>query len=72
MRALISVYDKANLVPFAQRLASAGVELISTGGTAQALRTAGLAVIDFDVDRWSDVASGAGRLEAFVRPKDLG
>ena len=34
--------------------------------------TAGLAVIDFDVDRWSDVASGAGRLEAFVRPKDLG
>jgi phosphohistidine phosphatase len=34
--------------------------------------TAGLAVVDFDVDRWSDVASGGGRLEAFVRPKDLG
>ena len=34
--------------------------------------TAGLAVIDFDLEHWSDVADGAGRLEAFVRPKDLG
>ena len=34
--------------------------------------TAGLAVIDFDVAHWSDIANGAGRLEAFVRPKDLG
>jgi phosphohistidine phosphatase len=34
--------------------------------------TAGLAVIDFDVEHWSEVAAGAGRLEAFVRPKDLG
>jgi phosphohistidine phosphatase len=34
--------------------------------------TAGLAVIDFDVDQWSDAANGGGRLEAFVRPKDLG
>ena len=33
--------------------------------------TAGLAVIGFDALRWSDVASGGGRLEAFVRPKDL-
>jgi len=28
-------------------------------------------VIDFDLERWADVAAGAGRLEAFVRPKDL-
>jgi phosphohistidine phosphatase len=34
--------------------------------------TAALAVIDFDVDRWEQVAPGAGRLRAFVRPKDLG
>jgi phosphohistidine phosphatase len=34
--------------------------------------TAALAVIGFDVERWSDVAAGGGRLEAFVRPKDLG
>src|SRR5947208_15650191 len=45
-RALRSVSDKAGLVPFAQTLAAAGVELISTGGTAKALRDAGLAVKD--------------------------
>jgi phosphoribosylaminoimidazolecarboxamide formyltransferase/IMP cyclohydrolase len=45
-RALLSVYDKTGLVPFAQALAQAGVELISTGGTAKALRDAGLLVIE--------------------------
>jgi phosphoribosylaminoimidazolecarboxamide formyltransferase/IMP cyclohydrolase len=45
-RALLSVSDKTGLVPFAQTLAAAGVELISTGGTAKALRDAGLAVKD--------------------------
>ena len=45
-RALLSVSDKTGLVPFAQALAAAGVELISTGGTAKALREAGLTVKD--------------------------
>ncbi len=45
-RALLSVSDKTGLVPFAQTLAAAGVELISTGGTAKALREAGLTVKD--------------------------
>ena len=45
-RALISVTDKSGLVPFAQTLAKAGVELISTGGTARVLREAGLTVKD--------------------------
>ena len=45
-RALLSVFDKTGLVPFAQALAGAGVELLSTGGTARALREAGLAVIE--------------------------
>src|SRR5512143_2013108 len=45
-RALLSVSNKAGLVPFAQTLAAAGVELISTGGTAKALREAGLKVAD--------------------------
>jgi phosphoribosylaminoimidazolecarboxamide formyltransferase/IMP cyclohydrolase len=45
-RALLSVSDKTGLVPFAQTLAKAGVELISTGGTAKALRDAGLTVKD--------------------------
>jgi phosphoribosylaminoimidazolecarboxamide formyltransferase/IMP cyclohydrolase len=45
-RALLSVSDKSGLVPLAQALAAAGVELISTGGTAKALREAGLQVTD--------------------------
>ena len=45
-RALLSVSDKTGLVPFAQILAQAGVELISTGGTAKTLREAGLTVKD--------------------------
>ena len=45
-RALLSVSDKSGLIPFAQTLAAAGVELISTGGTARALRDAGLGVKD--------------------------
>jgi len=45
-RALLSVSDKKGLVPLAQVLATAGVELISTGGTAKALREAGLNVTD--------------------------
>jgi phosphoribosylaminoimidazolecarboxamide formyltransferase/IMP cyclohydrolase len=45
-RALLSVTDKTGLVPFAQQLAAHGVELISTGGTAKALRDAGLTVLD--------------------------
>ena len=43
-RALLSVFDKTGLVPFAQALAASGVELISTGGTARTLRQAGLSV----------------------------
>ncbi len=42
-RALVSVSDKAGLVDFAHELAGAGVEILSTGGSAQALREAGLA-----------------------------
>jgi phosphohistidine phosphatase len=33
--------------------------------------TTGLAVIRFDAPGWSDLACGGGRLEAFIRPKDL-
>jgi phosphoribosylaminoimidazolecarboxamide formyltransferase / IMP cyclohydrolase len=45
-RALLSVSDKAGLVDLARALSEAGVELISTGGTAAALSGAGLAVVD--------------------------
>jgi phosphoribosylaminoimidazolecarboxamide formyltransferase/IMP cyclohydrolase len=45
-RALLSVSDKTGLVAFAEGLVGAGFELVSTGGTARALREAGLPVSD--------------------------
>ena len=45
-RALISVSDKTGIVDLARALAARDVELVSTGGTATALRDAGLAVRD--------------------------
>ena len=45
-KALLSVSDKTGLVPFAQALAAQGIALVSTGGTAAALRDAGLEVAD--------------------------
>jgi phosphoribosylaminoimidazolecarboxamide formyltransferase/IMP cyclohydrolase len=45
-RALISVSDKTGVADFAKTLAGLGVEIISTGGTAEALREAGLEVTD--------------------------
>ncbi len=46
MRALISVSDKSGLVAFARGLADLGVEILSTGGSAAALRQAGVTVTD--------------------------
>jgi phosphoribosylaminoimidazolecarboxamide formyltransferase/IMP cyclohydrolase len=45
-QALLSVSDKTGLIEFARGLAALGVKLLSTGGTAKALRDAGLAVTD--------------------------
>ncbi|MBN8759071.1 MAG: bifunctional phosphoribosylaminoimidazolecarboxamide formyltransferase/IMP cyclohydrolase [Thiobacillus sp. 65-69] len=45
-RALLSVSDKTGLIDFARALSAAGVELLSTGGTAKAIRDAGLPVMD--------------------------
>jgi len=45
-RALISVSDKTGIVEFAQALAQAGVEILSTGGTAKLLAEQGLPVIE--------------------------
>jgi len=45
-RALVSVSDKTGLADFARGLAELGVEILSTGGTATALREAGLEVTD--------------------------
>ena len=45
-RALISVSDKTGLAPFARALAARGVEILSTGGSARALREVGVKVKD--------------------------
>ena len=45
-RALLSVWDKSGLIDFAGALVKRGIELVSTGGTARALREAGFAVIE--------------------------
>ena len=47
-RALVSVSDKAGLVPFVTELVELGFEIISTGGTKSALEGAGLKVISID------------------------
>jgi len=46
VRALLSVYDKAGIVELAEGLSALGWELVSSGGTAAALRGAGLEVVD--------------------------
>ncbi|MFL6207671.1 MAG: bifunctional phosphoribosylaminoimidazolecarboxamide formyltransferase/IMP cyclohydrolase [Pyrinomonadaceae bacterium] len=58
-RALLSVSDKTGLVEFARALSSFDVELLSTGGTARALRDAGLQVRDVaDVTGFPEMLDG--------------
>ena len=58
-RALLSVSDKTGLVDLAKALAARGVELLSTGGSAKALRDAGLEVIDVaDITGFPEMMDG--------------
>ena len=58
-RALISVSDKTGIVDFAQELKSFGVEIVSTGGTAKALREAGIDVLDVaDITGFAEMMDG--------------
>ncbi|MBF0479286.1 MAG: bifunctional phosphoribosylaminoimidazolecarboxamide formyltransferase/IMP cyclohydrolase [Candidatus Omnitrophica bacterium] len=58
-RALISVSDKTGLVPFVKGLRELGVEILSTGGTALALRSAGISVIEVsDYTGFPEMLSG--------------
>ena len=58
-RALLSVSDKTGLIDLGRALAARGVELLSTGGTAKALREAGLAVRDVaDVTGFPEMMDG--------------
>ncbi len=59
MRALLSVSDKNGVAAFGRRLSAAGVELLSTGGTAQLLRDEGLTVKDVsDVTGFPEMMDG--------------
>ncbi len=58
-RALLSVSDKTDLIPFARALESRGIEIISTGGTAKAIREAGIKVTAIgDVTGFPEIMDG--------------
>lgn len=58
-RALISVSDKTGIVDFARELKRFGIEILSTGGTAKALRAAGLAVREVsEVTKFPEMMDG--------------
>ncbi|MFK7849160.1 MAG: bifunctional phosphoribosylaminoimidazolecarboxamide formyltransferase/IMP cyclohydrolase [Rhodothermales bacterium] len=58
-RALLSVSDKTGLVDFAKRLHAQGVEMISTGGTARALKEAGIPVSSVsDITKFPEILDG--------------
>jgi phosphoribosylaminoimidazolecarboxamide formyltransferase / IMP cyclohydrolase len=58
-RALISVYDKTGVTEFARELASLGIEIVSTGGTAKLLRDAGISVRDVaELTGWPEMLGG--------------
>ena len=58
-RALLSVSDKTGLVDFAKGLSAQGVMLISTGGTAKALRDVGLKVADVsEITKFPEIMDG--------------
>ena len=82
MRAILSVSDKTGLVELARGLAAAGVELVSTGGTARAVAEAGLPVLNVsDVTGFPEMMDGrvktlhpaihGGILARRNRPDDL-
>ena len=58
-RALISVFDKTNVVELAQALNSLGIEILSTGGTSKTLRGANIPVTDVsDYTKFPEIMNG--------------
>lgn len=58
-RALLSVSDKTDIIPFALKLQTMGVELISTGGTAECLARAGVATVEVsDFTQFPEIMGG--------------
>jgi phosphohistidine phosphatase len=70
VRTVMAIGHNPGLATLAQTLAATG-DAAAVKAMAAKFPTAALAVIDFDVDQWPAIALGKGRLQAFVRPKDL-
>ncbi len=81
-RAIISVSDKTGVVDFARELSSMGIEILSTGGTAKALRDAGVPVMEVsDYTGFPEMLDGrlktlhpkihGGLLSRRANPKDM-
>ncbi len=66
-RALISVYDKTGIAEFASALAQAGVEIISSGGTAKVIEAAGIKVRP--VQEWTGFPEMLGHRVVTLHPK---
>jgi phosphoribosylaminoimidazolecarboxamide formyltransferase/IMP cyclohydrolase len=66
-RALISVFDKTGIDEFAKALDALGVEIISSGGTAKAIRAAGVAVRE--VREWTGFPEMLGHRVVTLHPK---
>ena len=59
MRALVSTYDKTGIVEFAKELTELGIEVISTGGTANAIRNAGIPVKEVsEITKFPEILDG--------------
>ena len=58
-RALISVFDKTNVVELAQALNNLGIEILSTGGTSKTLRGANIPITDVsDYTKFPEIMNG--------------
>ncbi|MBS3733782.1 MAG: bifunctional phosphoribosylaminoimidazolecarboxamide formyltransferase/IMP cyclohydrolase [Phycisphaerae bacterium] len=66
-RALISAYDKTHVAEFAEALASMGVEIISSGGTAKVIEAAGVPVRR--VEEWTGFPEMLGHRVVTLHPK---
>jgi phosphoribosylaminoimidazolecarboxamide formyltransferase/IMP cyclohydrolase len=70
-RALISVYDKTGIVSFARELSELGIEIISTGGTLETLKEAGIRSVKHvsEVTEFPEILGGRVKTE---HPKLMG
>jgi len=77
IRGLTDKWESVAVIGHNPGLQAFALELVGAGETAARTRlatkypTGGLAVFDFPVEHWADIAPGSGRLERFVAPRDL-